>query len=132
MRNVRSGLALAAAAVATAIPLTLLSTAAGAAAKSADQDQLGTITIQSWIHAYPSDNVLSATDTDCFKISGAIADQAGGPTWANDSQFSAPTAETGNAAESAASKECSDPEPWPRGCVLPRLSSSRGTTRSTC
>jgi hypothetical protein len=78
MRNVRSGLALAAAAVATAIPLTLLSTAAGAAAKSADQDQLGTITIQSWIHAYPSDNVLSATDTDCFKISGAIADQLAG------------------------------------------------------
>jgi len=70
------------------------------------QDKSGTITIQSWIHAYPSENVLSATDSDCFKITGAIVDQGGDPLWNNDSQFTAPAQMTGAAAVAAASKEC--------------------------
>lgn len=103
-----------AAIVTTALaPLTLSgATEAGALAVRHQQTQPGgSITIQSWIRAYPSLNVLSATNTECMKITGAIVDQGGGPTWANDGEFEAPNNMTGSAAVDAASKECSDPTP---------------------
>ena len=43
----------------------------------------GPITIQSWLHAIPDRNGLSATVTGCFKLSGAFHDQGGGPNWTN-------------------------------------------------
>jgi hypothetical protein len=103
---------LATSATAVLVPLALLQVSpAGAIGKVHQQDQPGTITIQSWIHADLTDNGLSGTDSDCFKVSGAIVDQGGEPAWANDSEFSAPTQLTGSAAVTAASKECGDAEP---------------------
>jgi hypothetical protein len=49
----------------------------------------GTITIQSWLHATPSPYGLSATVDECFKISGAIVDKGGGPTWTDDDTYAA-------------------------------------------
>jgi hypothetical protein len=112
MRKRAIGAVLAASAVTVLVPFTLFQiSTAGAANKAPQQDQPGAITIQSWIHADLTDNGLSGTDSDCFKISGAIVDQGGGPTWTNDAEFSAPTQATVSTAVTAASKECGDPAP---------------------
>ena len=42
-------------------------------------DQTEAITIESWLYAVPSENLLSATVWDCFRITGAIDDQGGRP-----------------------------------------------------
>jgi hypothetical protein len=85
--------------------------AAGAAA-SVRPHQLegGAITVQSWLYAVPSENVLSGTVWDCFKITGAINDQGGGPTWADDSSYGAPNTMTSGGV-AAASRECGDKVP---------------------
>jgi hypothetical protein len=103
---------LATTAVTVLVPFTVFQVStANAASKAPQQEQPGAITIQSWIHADLTDNGLSGTDSDCFKISGAIVDQGGDPTWDNDAQFSAPTQATGSTAVTAASKECGDAVP---------------------
>ncbi len=113
MRKVTIAKAAAAIVSAALLPVTLFgTTAVGASATKHQQSQPGgSITIQSWIRAYPSLNVLSATNTDCMKITGAIVDQGGGPTWEDDDQFTAPNEMTGSAAVNAASKECNNPSP---------------------
>jgi hypothetical protein len=100
-------------AVAVAIPLTLLSTGtAGAVTVRHQPDQsANTITIQSWVYTALSENFLSATAWQCSKITGAITDESGGPTWQNDQQYAAPTQLAGAAAVSAANKECADKVP---------------------
>lgn len=70
----------------------------------------GAITIQSWLYAVPSENVLSGTVWDCFKISGAINDQGGGPTWTDDDSYGAPNTMTSGGI-TAASRECADKVP---------------------
>ena len=80
--NKRIVTAIAATAAAALVPLTVTQVgAAGAAGLKHQQGQTGAITIQSWLYAVPSENVLSGTVWDCFKITGAISDQGGGPTW---------------------------------------------------
>ena len=113
MRKSVLAAAMVAAATTALVPMTLSATVtAGASGVKHEQARAGgSITIQSWIRAYLSLNVLSATNTDCMEISGAIVDQGGGPKWANEDEFTAPTALTGNAAISAASEECSSPGP---------------------
>ena len=112
MNKTTIGAVLAATVTTVLVPLALVqATTVGATANVGQQDQPGPITIQSWIKADPSDNVLSATDWDCFKITGAIDDQGGGPNWENDNEFSAPTQLTGSSAVTAASKECAQPQP---------------------
>jgi hypothetical protein len=113
MRKAITTTAVAVIATAALVPVTLFgATAVGASAVKHQQAQPGgAITIQSWIRAYPSLNVLSATNTECMKITGAITDQGGGPNWADDDEFTAPNDMTGSAAINAASKECSDPSP---------------------
>ncbi|HXW80616.1 MAG TPA: hypothetical protein VEJ84_14015 [Acidimicrobiales bacterium] len=100
-----------ASAVSVLMPLTLLQvTSAGAVGRVNQPDQTGAITIQSWLYAVPSENVMSATIWDCFKITGAITDEGGGPTWADDASYHAPNAMTSGGV-SAASEECSDKVP---------------------
>jgi hypothetical protein len=113
MKKRTIGAVLAATAATVIAPLLLFEVAsAGASGVKHQSGQTGgDITIQSWIHAYPSDNVLSATDWACMKITGAIVDQGGGPTWANDSEFTAPLGMTGSSAVNAASKECTSATP---------------------
>src|SRR5580658_5873263 len=103
--------ALTAAALAVLVPWSLVEVAtAGATGMKYDQDHPGAVTIQSWLYAVPSENVLSGTVWDCFKISGAVNDQGGGPAWTNDSTYHAPnTMTTGGA--TAASQECTDKVP---------------------
>ena len=43
----------------------------------------GPITLQSWFYAKPDKNLLSATVFGCWKLSGAVNDQGGGPNWTN-------------------------------------------------
>jgi hypothetical protein len=106
------GAGLAAIAVAVIVPLTLFQvTTANAASKTHQHDQPGVIAIQSWVYAVPSENVLSGTLWDCTKISGAIEDESGGPTWASDAAYAAPTQMTGTTAVDAASHECANKEP---------------------
>jgi hypothetical protein len=108
-RKVSAGLVAAAAAV--LVPLTLSQvTTASAAGKMHHQDQPGAITIQSWLYAVPSENVLSGTVWDCFEISGAITDEGGGPTWTNDVAYHAPNTMTSGGV-TAASQECSNKVP---------------------
>jgi hypothetical protein len=103
---------LATTAVTVFVPFTVFQiSTAGAAGKAPQQDQPGAFTIQSWIHADLTDNGLSGTDSDCFRVSGAIVEQGGEPTWTNDAEFSAPTQATGSTAVTAASKECGDAVP---------------------
>jgi hypothetical protein len=112
MRKRAIGAVLATTAATVFVPFTVFQiSTAGAAGKAPQQDQPGAITIQSWIHADLTDNGLSGTDSDCFKISGAIVEQGGDPTWSNDAEFSAPTQATGSTAVTAASKECGDAVP---------------------
>jgi hypothetical protein len=103
--------AVAATAAAAFIPLAVLEVGpAGAANVRHQQNQPGAITIQSWLYVVPSENVLSATVWDCFKISGAINDQGGGPTWTNDPSYNAPNTMTSGGV-TAAAHECSDKVP---------------------
>jgi hypothetical protein len=74
------------------------------------QQQPGAITIKSWLYVVPSENVLSATVWDCFKITGAINDQGGGPTWTSDAAYYAPNAMTSGGV-AAASQECQNKVP---------------------
>jgi hypothetical protein len=43
----------------------------------------GPVTLQSWFCAKPDKNLLSATVFGCWKLSGAVKDQGGGPNWTN-------------------------------------------------
>ena len=98
-------------AAAALTPLALaMTTAAGAAGVAHQQDQSGAITIQSWLYAVPSENLMSATVWDCFKITGAINDEGGGPTWTDDTSYHAPNTMTSGGV-AAASKECADKVP---------------------
>jgi len=102
---------LAATVVTVLVPLAVVQvTAAGASGATHQHNQAGAITIQSWLYAVPSENVLSATVWDCFKITGAITDQGGGPTWSNDTAYYAPNLMTSGGV-AAASQECSDKVP---------------------
>lgn len=103
-------LALAAATVGVLVPLTVVQVAGAGAVGARSQHQPGAITIQSWLDAAPSENVLSGTVWDCFKITGAITDQGGGPTWNSDSSYKAPNSMTSGGV-TAASQECSDKVP---------------------
>jgi hypothetical protein len=108
----KNGALLAAGSAAAVIPLALLSMGTlGATAVKHQQQQGGTISIQSWVYTSLSENNLSATAWQCSKISGAIDDQSGGPTWQDTAQYAAPTALTGAAAIAAANKECADKVP---------------------
>ena len=112
MRKKALSAGLAAVAAAVLVPLMLFQvTTASAAGKTRLHDQAGTVTIQSWVYAVPSENVLSGTLWACTKISGAIVDESGGPTWTSDATYAAPTQMTGTAAVSAASQECANKEP---------------------
>src|SRR5579863_1168967 len=109
--NKKALVTLAAAATTALVPLTVLQmTSAGAAGVKHQQFQPGTITIQSWLYAVPSENVLSGTVWDCFKITGAIRDQGGGPTWTDDTSYHAPNAMTSGAI-AAATDECANKVP---------------------
>lgn len=111
MRRRTVGAGLAAAAAAVLAPLALVQvTAAGAAVKHNQQQQPGAITIQDWLYAVPSENVLGGTIWDCVKITGAINDEAGGPTWTDDASYNAPNAMKSGGV-TAASHECSDKVP---------------------
>jgi hypothetical protein len=60
--NKKALVALAAAATTALVPLTILQmTSAGAASVKHHQLQPGNITIESWLYAVPSENVLSGT-----------------------------------------------------------------------
>ncbi|HXW79891.1 MAG TPA: hypothetical protein VEJ84_10355 [Acidimicrobiales bacterium] len=100
-------------AVAAFVPLTVIqvqAASASAAGLKAQQRQPGAITIESWLYAVPSENVLSGTVWDCFQISGAITDEGGGPTWTGDTSYNAPNTMTSGGV-TAASKECADKVP---------------------
>ena len=103
--------AMVAVAAAALTPLALAgTTTAGAADVVHQQDLPGAITIQSWLYAVPSENVMSATVWDCFKITGAINDEGGGPTWTGDSSYNAPNTLTSGGV-AAAGRECADKVP---------------------
>jgi hypothetical protein len=99
--------AVAAMAAAAMIPVAALQVApAGAAGVKHQQANAGgPITIQSWLYAVPSENVMSATVWDCFKISGAINDQGGSPTWTSAASYHAPNT-MASGGVNAASREC--------------------------
>ena len=109
----KHGTLLAAGSAAALIPLAVLSMGTMRAAAVRDQaaQQGGTITIESWVYTALSENNLSATAWQCSKISGAISDQSGGPTWQDSAEYAAPTGLTGAAAIGAANKECADKVP---------------------
>ena len=92
------------------VPSALLQSPAASASVRHQQAQAGAITIESWLYAVPSENVLSGTVWDCFKISGAINDQGGGPTWTNDTTYGAPNTMTSGGL-AAATAECADKVP---------------------
>ena len=111
----KKGIVAAASAVTLAalVPLTVTqvqAASAGAAGLKGQQRQPGAITIESWLYVVPSENVLSATVWDCFKVTGAITDEGGGPTWTNDTSYAAPNSLTSGGA-TAASGECADKVP---------------------
>jgi hypothetical protein len=98
-------------AVAAVVPLTAVQvTTAGAVVVKGHQEQPGAITLQSWLYAVPSENMLSATVWDCFKITGAITDQGGGPTWTGDTSYNAPNS-MASGGVSAAAAECANKVP---------------------
>lgn len=107
----KAGAVVTAGAVAVLVPLALLSTGAAGATVRGQQQQGGSITIQSWVYTALSENNLSATAWQCSKVSGAINDQSGGPTWQDTAQYAAPTELTGAAAVAAATKECANKLP---------------------
>jgi hypothetical protein len=103
--------ALAAATVAVLVPLAAVQVASAGVSSAKQQQKSGAITIQSWLDAAaPSENVLSSTVWDCFKITGALTDQGGGPVWSNDTEYHAPNSMT-TGGIAAAAKECSDEVP---------------------
>jgi len=109
--NKKALAALAAAATTALVPFTIMQmTSASAAGVKHQQVQAGSISIESWLYAVPSENVLSGTVWDCFKITGAINDQGGGPTWTGQNSYKAPNTMTSGGV-SAASQECSDKVP---------------------
>jgi hypothetical protein len=118
MKKRTPGAVLATAAAAVLFPLTVAeATDAGATVKHQD-DQSGAITIQSWLYLAPSENVLSGTVWDCFKIEGAINDQGGGPTWTDDTSYRAPNTMTAGGV-AAASRECTNKEPAGGAVLVP-------------
>jgi hypothetical protein len=106
----KSVVALAAAAAAAVVPFAVVQvTAAGASVKH-QADGARAITIQSWLDAVPSENVLSGTVWDCFKIAGAITDEGGGPAWTSDASYHAPNTMTSGGV-TAAGQECTNKVP---------------------
>ncbi|MGD0440492.1 MAG: hypothetical protein ABSB52_07660 [Acidimicrobiales bacterium] len=101
---------LAVTAVAVLVPLAVVQVASAGTSNGKQQRQAGSITIQSWLDAAPSENVLSGTVWDCFKITGVINDAGGGPTWDNDTEYHAPNSMTSGGV-AAASQECNDKVP---------------------
>jgi hypothetical protein len=97
-------------AAAICFPVALSGTTAKAAAVVHQNSQPGAVTIQSWLYVVPSENVLSASVWDCFKISGAITDEGGGPTWTSDESYNAPNT-VASGGVSAATQECNDKVP---------------------
>jgi hypothetical protein len=91
-------------------------TAAGAS-NATHRHQSGAITIQSWLHANPSTNGLSATVVACFKVTGAIMDQGGNPTW-NDATYAV------TSASSPASSKCGNAAPVGGYIMVPPPSSA--------
>lgn len=91
-------------------PLTVVEASTAGATVMHRADQTEAITIDSWLYAVPSENVLSATVWDCFRITGAINDQGGGPTWASDGAYHAPNTMS-SGGTTAASQECSNKAP---------------------
>ena len=109
--NKRIVTAIAATAAAALVPLTVTQVgAAGAAGLKHQQGQTGAITIESWLYAVPSENVLSGTVWDCFRITGAISDQGGGPTWTAGPSYHAPNTMTSGGI-AAATHECANKVP---------------------
>ncbi len=108
-RRFVAALAATAAAVLVSLAVTQVG-AAGAAGVKDQQHQTGAITIQSWLYAVPSENVLSGTVWDCFKISGAITDEGGGPTWTDATSYHAPNTTTSGGI-AAATNECANKVP---------------------
>jgi hypothetical protein len=77
----------------------LLAVSSTAGARTS-QAKSGTITIESWLQATPSATGLSGTVKACFRLSGALSDQGGGPAWTDAASYtdkSAPTAQCGSA-----------------------------------
>jgi hypothetical protein len=101
---------LAATLAAVLVPLAVVQVAAAGASGAKHEHQSGAITIQSWLDAAPSENVLSGTVWDCFKITGAITDRGGGPAWSNNTAYYAPNSMT-SGGTTAASQECADKVP---------------------
>ncbi len=108
--NRKIAAALAASAGAVLVPLTVAQVTSASPGQRPQQDHPGAITIESWLYAVPSENVLSGTVWDCFKITGAITDQGGGPAWANDTAYKAPNTMSSGGV-TAASHECTDKVP---------------------
>lgn len=106
-----AGAVLSAAATAVAVPLLLAQVVpASAASTKHHQDHGGTIRVEAWLYAVPSDNALSATVWDCFKVTGVINDEGGGPTWTDEASYTAPNSMT-TGGQAAAAKECAAKEP---------------------
>jgi hypothetical protein len=101
---------LAAVAALSLVPLTLVevTTASASGAKHPQEQQSGSVTFQSWVYIVPSENSLTGTLWGCTKITGALVDVSGGPTWNSDAAYAAPTRLTGTAAVTAASHQCAD------------------------
>ena len=110
MKKGTVGAGLAATAAAVFVPLTVVQVSSAAAIARHQQERPGSITIQAWLYVVPSDNVLSATVGDCFKITGVINDEGGGPTWTDQASYTAPNKMTSGGV-AAASKECAAKEP---------------------
>jgi hypothetical protein len=104
---------LVAATAAALVPLTIVQvTTAGAVnVKTRPEQPAGAVAMQSWVYVVPSENDLAGTLWACTKITGAISDESGGPTWDSGTAYAAPTQLTGSAAITAASHECADKVP---------------------
>jgi hypothetical protein len=105
-RKVATGLVAAAAIVLLPLTAVAVTTAGASSVRHEQEQQGGPVTIQSWLYIVPSENDLAGTLWACSKITGAIQDESGGPTWHTDTQYGAPTLLTGAAAINAASHEC--------------------------
>jgi hypothetical protein len=104
------GAVLAATSVAALAPFAIVQVTSAGASATHQQLRGGAINVQAWLYVVPSDNVLSATVWDCFKITGAINDEGGGPTWTGQASYTAPnTMASGGVA--AAGKQCAAKEP---------------------
>jgi hypothetical protein len=124
----KSIIAIAASTAAVAlVPLTVLGVGSATATVRHQQAPPGAITLQSWLYAVPSSNTLSATVWECFKITGAINDQGGGPTWTNNDSYAAPNTLTSGGV-AAASQECSDKVPSGGFVLVPPPGSADGLT----